>query len=101
LPIDELGAAHQTNDPIKDPKGLKALGGKGHVIDRVLVIQDLDHPIIEHLKKGMGDPVVGIHEIMLVKLQTVQEGAQGPIVVFPDVHEQSPGDPAAYFLVCR
>jgi hypothetical protein len=100
LTIDELRGAYQADNPIEEPKGLKTLGGKGHVIDRVFLTQDLNHPMIQHLKKGVRDPVVRIHEILRVKFQTVQESSQGPFVVFPDVHQQGPGDSTADFFVC-
>jgi len=89
----------QPADSIQRSQRLKAVGGKGHFIDGIFVVKDVDHPVIEDLQKGVRNPVIRVGQIGFIEVDSVQEGAQRSRMVFLDVQEEGPRDATADFLI--
>ena len=73
LGVDQSWISEQPDDPVQQSEGLQSFALEVHLIDGVLIAQNLHHSCIEDMQEGMGDPVVRVHEVGLVQNQAVQE----------------------------
>ena len=49
LCVDEFRAPQESNEIIQKSERLKAPGGEGHFVHRVIIAENRDHPVVENV----------------------------------------------------